>query len=39
MAENEQIDKEKEKTAELSEDGKEIETELEEVLDSVPPEH
>ena len=39
MAENEQIVKEKEETAELSEDGKEIEAELEEVLDSVPPEH
>ncbi|MDE5719028.1 MAG: hypothetical protein K2I53_15765 [Lachnospiraceae bacterium] len=39
MAENEQIVKEKEETAELSEDGKEIEAELEEVLESVPPEH
>lgn len=36
MAEKERIAKEKE---ELSEDGKEMEAELEEVLDSVPPEH
>ena len=39
MAENEQIVKDREETSELSEDGKEIEAELEEVLDSVPPEH
>ena len=38
MAENEQIVKDREETSELSEDGKEIEAELEEVLDSVPPE-
>ena len=39
MAEDEQIVKEKEETAELSEDGKEMEADLEEVLESVPPEH
>ncbi len=39
MAEKEQIVKEKDEAAELSENGKEIEAELEEVLDSVPPEH
>ncbi len=39
MAEKEQIVKDREETSELPEDGKEIEAELEEVLDSVPPEH
>ncbi len=39
MAEKERVVKEKEEAEELSEDSKEIEAELEEVLDSVPPEH
>ena len=39
MDEKKQIAKEKDETDELPEGGKEIEAELEEVLDSVPPEH